>query len=143
LISNLAVQNFSSRIVAEASYISVLGASLNTITGIVLNTVSNSTFTGVSYIPVEVGYHAAVGPVLSVSGGGHNRFVFADSQSEVEETSAIMIMNSSYNIIEGANVSCFSEGEAARGILLTQDSSHNSVGSSDIFVLDDTRNFRY
>jgi hypothetical protein len=138
-ISHLLVKNYAFGIVAEADHISVPGASLNTFAGISLNNVSHSTFTDVLYTPANENHHGANGPIVSVSGGGNNTFTFASAPSDsmvgvVTGPPGIIITNSNHNVIEGADILDGAQAEAGPGILLTGQSSHNSITNSNIVV---------
>jgi hypothetical protein len=138
-ISSATVVNFTYGIVAEANYTSVAGANLNAMVGVSLNNVDNSNFTDISYTPADERYHAQDGPVLSVSGGGHNTFTFAAATTFLSGVvfgrPGVLIANSSYNVIQGADLSCSAQAQAGPGILLTQDSNHNSIIGNNILVL--------
>ena len=78
-ISHLLVKNYAFGIVAEADHTSVTGASLDAIVGISLNDASHNTFTDVSYTPANHNFHAHNGPIISVTGGGHNTFMLTSA----------------------------------------------------------------
>ena len=131
------VDGFTVGIFGEADHISATGLSLTTGIGIVLDDASHSSFTDITYAGGDQQYHASNGPVLSVSGGGHNSFttVSGSSGGGFFEMPGIIVENSSNNVIDGANIDCTAEAAAGPGILLTQDSDNNFVTNNNIFVL--------
>jgi hypothetical protein len=133
-VSNGRVENYGTGIVGTAEHISATNLSLATFTGIVLSDVSHGAFANIGYEGVDLeGLPVTPGPVLSVSGGGFNIFTSINSTTNTFE--GIIIANSSFNFIGGADVSCSAEGVSGPGILITQDSSRNFVTNSDILVL--------
>jgi hypothetical protein len=125
--------SFTVGLFGEGNFISATNLGLETDIGILLTDVRHSAFSHIEYGGILVSGPVAVGPVMSVSGGGNNIFESIDSSTTTFE--GIIITNSSNNIIEGANVSCSAEGEAGPGIILTQDSSRNLLLNNNIFVL--------
>ena len=136
-IVNGNVDGFTVGIFGEADHISVTDLRLATGIGIVLNDASHSSFTDITYTSGDEQYHASNGPILSVTGGGHNTFtaISGISGGGFFEVPGIIIENSSNNIIDGANIECTAEQETGPGILLTQDSNNNFVTNTSIFVL--------
>ena len=134
-ISNGRVENYGTGIVGTAKHISATNLGLATFTGIVLNDVSYSAFANIGYEGVDLdGLPVNPGPVLSVSGGGNNTFTSIESGGGRAPFEGIIIANSSNNVIDGAEISCSAEEVAGPGILLTQDSNHNYITNSNIFV---------
>jgi hypothetical protein len=131
-IANGGVENYELGIFGNADHISATNLNLATFTGIVLNDVSYSVFANIGYGGLGLVGPEESGPVLSVSGGGHNTFT---SIGAANTFAGIIISNSSNNVIEGADLFCSAEGEAGPGILLTQESNHNSITNSSILVL--------
>lgn len=140
-ISHLVVENYVSGIVAEGDHTSVAGASLNAFSGISLNNVHHSTFTDVAYTPANRSHHPVNGPIVSVTGGGHNMLSLANAPPNsqvgvVSEAPGILITDSSYNLIEGGDILAGGEAVTSPGILLTGQSNHNSVANANIVVLE-------
>jgi hypothetical protein len=128
-------------IVGEANHASVTDLAIMAVFGITLNSVSHSTFSDISYLVGEPRYHGVNGPVLSLTGGGHNTVerVICGPQGTVGSDiaggrSGIVLASSDHNLIDQANIRGFGNpGEPGpAGILLTQNSSHNSVTNSTV-----------
>ena len=124
-------------IFGEGDYISAAHLGLATDMGIVLNDVRYSAFADIGYEGVfDInGGPESFGPVLSVGGGGNNTFTSIKSTGARSPFEGIIIGNSSNNVIDGAAISCAAEGRAGPGILLTQESNHNFITNSNIFVV--------
>jgi Right handed beta helix region len=132
-IANGGVRDFAVGIFGEADHISATNLVLATDVGIILNDVRYSAFADIGYGGLGLVGPEESGPVLTVSGGGNN--TFTSINSPVNSFEGIIITNSSNNVIEGADLFCSAEGVAGPGILLTQDSNHNFITNSNIFVL--------
>ncbi len=120
-------------LVGAGSHISASNLNITTDVGVVLDDVSHSSFTNIVYRGADLQEQAENGPVLSVSGGGFNILTSINSPTNTFE--GIIITNSSFNFIAGADVFCTAQEVAGPGILLTQESDHNFILSNDIFVL--------
>jgi hypothetical protein len=131
-ISNGSVEGFLYGIVAQAHHTSVSSLSTDAELGITLNNVSHSSFKNISYTPSGRSMYA-FGWMLSVSGGSHNSFI--DLRDEGLNRQGLIINNSSYNLIDSVRTSCVSAAQAGPGIWLAQNSNHNSITNSGIFVL--------
>lgn len=132
-ISNGGVVDFVDGIEVEANHVSIANAEITDgVFGMSLENVSYSSFTDIYFTLGPIPYNYFLLSMLSVSGGGHNTFT---RLSNLSNTQGIAIGSSSYNVIDSANISCVSLGPAGPGILLTQDSDHNSVTNSSVNVL--------
>lgn len=137
MVSNVEVQNFVNGIVVDADRVSVMGANLEVVTGIILNNASHGKYFNVSYQPGDQRYHSNNGPIIAVNGGSHNNFETITGVAgggwapEVD----ILVANSNHNTIDGADVISAAEQESGPGIQITQDSSHNDITNSNVYVL--------
>jgi hypothetical protein len=131
--------NYFHGIVGEADHISATNLTVMAVVGISLDDVNSGTFTDVSYLGADERYHGSNGPILAISGGGHNTFTRlggGEVGGDLSSGLGISVMNSNHNVIDQAAVmGCCDSGSAA--ILLTQDSSHNSITNSAVFELGD------
>lgn len=137
-ISNGEVDDFLYGLVVEGNHASVASfTSFNAVVGVSLNGASNGAFSDISFATGDLPYHFSVGPIVSVTGGGHNSFNTVNGLvgGGFGSPQAIVISDSSYNSIVGADVSCEAEEQVGPGILLTANSSHNSISKSTVDVL--------
>jgi hypothetical protein len=138
-ISNGEVDDFVYGIVAEGDNASVNGfTSFNAVIGVSLNNSSNGVYSNISFASDgDLPYNFSVGPMLSVAGGGHNSFTAVNGTvgGGFESPQGIVISNSSRNTINQADVTCAAEEQVGPGILLTANSSFNSITNSTVFVL--------
>ena len=137
-ISNGEVNDFLYGLVAEGNHTTVDGfTTVDAVIGISVSNAYNNAFSGIAFDSDDLPYHFSVGPIISVAGGGHNSFsnVSGIAGGGFESPQGIVISNSSYNSIIGADVSCEAEEQVGPGILLTANSSHNSIVKSTVDVL--------
>jgi hypothetical protein len=137
-ISNGEVDDFLYGLVAEGNNATVSSfTSFNAVVGVSLDGASNGAFSNISFNTGDLPYHFSVGPIVSVTGGGHNSFTTVSGTvgGGFGSPQAIVISDSSHNSIVGADVSCEAEEQVGPGILLTANSGHNSITKSTVYVL--------
>jgi hypothetical protein len=127
--------------VGEADHASVTNSTIMAVFGMSLNNVSHSTFTDITYLVGKPRYHGLNGPILSLTRGGHNTVnnvgggLLGSVGSDIGGgRSGIVIESSDHNLIDEATIHGLGNpGEPGpAGILLTQNSSYNSVTNSSI-----------
>jgi hypothetical protein len=137
-ISNGEVDDFLYGLVEEGNNATVADfTSFNAVVGISVNAASNGTFSDIAFATGDLPYHFSVGPIISVTGGGHNNFTTVSGTvgGGFGSPQGIVISNSSHNSIVGADVECAAEEVVGPGILLTANSDHNSITNSTVYVL--------
>jgi hypothetical protein len=133
-IRNGSVEDFLYGIVGAADKVFVNHLSTNAVYGITLTNVNHSAFTDISYTNGP-GQMYAVGWMASVSGGSYNKFASLQEEEGGVNRQGLIINNSSHNHVYGARISFVSGGGAGPGILLTQNSDHNSVVNNSVLGL--------
>jgi hypothetical protein len=125
-------------LVDEANHTSVSNLGVNAIVGVTLSNSSYGHFENIAYTGADQRSHSSNGPILSISGGGHNHFEGVTGNflgGDLSSVSGMVISGSNHNKISDATFDLFDGKFGGAGILVTQNSAHNSIYNNHVSVL--------